>query len=36
VLCGLSGRIHQLFDLGGFLDVFTIATSRDDAIASAK
>lgn len=36
VLCGLSAKVRQLFDLGGFLDLFTIARSRDDAIAAAK
>jgi len=36
VLCGLSGRARQLFDLGGFLDLFAIAASRDEAIAAAK
>jgi anti-anti-sigma factor len=36
VLCGLSAKVRQLFDLGGFLDLFTIAGSRDDAVAAAK
>ena len=36
VLCGLSGKVRQLFDLGGFLDLFTIAASRDDAVNAAK
>jgi anti-anti-sigma factor len=36
VLCGLSAKVRQLFDLGGFLDLFTIVRSRDDAIAAAK
>ena len=35
VLCGVSGKVRQLFDLGGFLDLFPISASRDDAIASA-
>ena len=35
VLCGLSVKIRQLFDLG-LLDLFTIAGSRDDAVAAAK
>ena len=35
-LCGLSANIRQLFDLGGFLDAFTITATRDDAIAAAK
>jgi len=36
VLCGLSPKVRQLFDLGGFLDLFTIVRSRDDAIAAAQ
>ena len=36
VLCSLSAKVRQLFDLGGFLDLFTIVHSRDDAIAAAK
>jgi anti-anti-sigma factor len=36
VLCGLSDNVRQLFDLGGFLDLFTIVGSRDDAIAAVK
>lgn len=36
VLCGLSAKVRQLFDLGGFLDLFTIVRSRDDAIAATK
>ena len=36
VLCSLSGKVRQLFDLGGFLDLFAIAASRDEAIAAAK
>lgn len=36
VLCGLSAKVRQLFDLGGFLDIFTIAASRDDAIVNSR
>jgi anti-anti-sigma factor len=36
VLCSLSGKVRQLFDLGGFLDLFAITASRDDAIAAAR
>ena len=35
VLCGVSGKVRQLFDLGGFLDLFTIVGSRDEGIAAA-
>ena len=35
VLCSLSAKVRQLFDLGGFLDLFTITASRDDAIVAA-
>lgn len=36
VLCGLSAKVRQLFDLGGFLDLFTIAASRDEAVNAAR
>ncbi|MGH8634431.1 MAG: STAS domain-containing protein [Burkholderiales bacterium] len=36
VLCGVSGKVRQLFDLGGFIDLFTIAGSRDEGIAAAQ
>jgi anti-anti-sigma factor len=36
VLYGLSAKVRQLFDLGGFLDLFPISASREDAIAAAK
>lgn len=34
VLCGVAGKVSQLFDLGGFLDLFTIVGSRDEGIAA--
>ena len=34
VLCGLSGKVRQLFDLGGFLDLFTIVATRDEGRAA--
>jgi anti-anti-sigma factor len=36
VLCNLSAKVRQLFDLGGFLDLFSISQSRDDALTAAK
>jgi anti-anti-sigma factor len=36
VLCGISGKVRQLFDLGGFLDLFSVAPTRDDAIAAVR
>ena len=36
VLCGLSGKVRQLFDLGGFLDLFSITSTRDEGIAAAR
>ena len=36
VLCGVAGKVKQLFDLGGFLDLFTIVGSRDEGIAAAQ
>lgn len=32
VLCGLSDKVRQLFDLGGFLDLFVIRSTRGDAL----
>lgn len=36
VLCGVSGKVRQLFDLGGFLDLFSITATREEGIASAS
>jgi len=36
VLCGLSSKVRQLFDLGGFLDLFAISASREDGIAAVR
>ena len=35
-LCGLSAKVRQLFDLGGFLDIFTISGSREEGIAAVR
>jgi len=35
VLCGVSGKVRQLFDLGGFLDLFSITATRDEGITAA-
>lgn len=35
VLCGVTGKVRQLFDLGGFLDLFTITGSREEGVAAA-
>lgn len=35
VLCGVSGKVRQLFDLGGFLDLFLITGTRDEGITAA-
>ena len=32
-LCGLSGKVRDLFDLGGFLDSFLIQASREEGIS---
>ena len=36
VLCGVSGKVRQLFDLGGFLDLFPISASREEGIAAVQ
>jgi anti-anti-sigma factor len=36
VLCGISEEVRRLFDLGGFSELFAIASSRDDALAKLR
>ena len=36
VLCGLSAKVRQLFDLGGFLDLFPITHTQEEGIAAAR
>jgi anti-sigma B factor antagonist len=36
VLCGVSGKVRHLFDLGGFLDLFSITATREDGIVAAQ
>lgn len=36
VLAGVSGKVRQLFDLGGFLDLFRICGSRDEGLAALR
>jgi anti-sigma B factor antagonist len=36
VLAGVSGKVRQLFDLGGFLDLFRICGSRDEGISALR
>jgi len=35
VLSGLSAKVRQLFDIGGFLDLFSITASREEAFKAA-
>lgn len=35
-LCGLSGKLRDLFDLGGFLDNFLIHATRDEGISKLR
>ena len=35
-LCGLSPKVRQLFDLGGFLDLFPIASTQEEGIAATR
>jgi anti-sigma B factor antagonist len=35
VLCGLHGLTLELFEIGGFLEMFTVAGSRDEAVRRA-
>lgn len=36
VLCSVSGKVRQLFDLGGFLDLFPISASREEGIVAVQ
>jgi anti-sigma B factor antagonist len=36
VLCGVSAEVRRLFELGRFLDLFTICATRDEGIAKAS
>jgi anti-anti-sigma factor len=36
VLCALSAKVRQLFDLGGFLDLIPIAQTQEEGIAAAQ
>ncbi len=36
VLCGIAGKVRQLFDLGGFLDVFGVSSTREEAISAVQ
>jgi len=33
VLCSVLGQVHELFEMGGLLEVFTIHASREEAVA---
>jgi anti-sigma B factor antagonist len=35
ILCGLHGLTLELFEIGGFLDMFSVAGSRDEAVRRA-
>jgi anti-anti-sigma factor len=32
VLCSVAGHVHELFEMGGLLDAFTIHGSREEAL----
>jgi len=36
VLCGISGEMQRLFEVSGFLELFTILPNRDDALAKLR
>ena len=36
VLCGVSGKVRQLFELAGFLDLLPLYASRDEGLASFR
>jgi anti-anti-sigma factor len=36
VLCGIAGKVRQLFDLAGFLDLLPLYASREDGVAGLR
>jgi anti-sigma B factor antagonist len=36
VLCGITGKVRQLFDLAGFLDLLPLYASREESLASFR
>jgi anti-anti-sigma factor len=36
VLCGLSAEVRRLFEIGAFIDLFTICGTRDEGLAKAR
>jgi anti-anti-sigma factor len=36
ILCSIPGKVQQIFDIGGFVDLFSIAASRDEALNAAR
>ena len=36
VLCGITGKIRQLFEIGGFIDLFRIYPSREDGLSALR
>ena len=35
VLCGMSSEVRRLFEIGAFMELFTICASRDEGVAQA-
>lgn len=36
MLAGVSGKVRELFDLGGFLDLFPICKTLDEGVAALR
>jgi anti-sigma B factor antagonist len=36
VICGLKGLTLELFEIGGFLEMFTVVASREEALRQAR
>jgi anti-anti-sigma factor len=36
VLCGISGKIKQLFEIGGFTDLFRTYPSREEGLGAMQ
>ncbi len=36
VLCGITGKVRQLFELAGFLDILPLYASREESLASLR
>ena len=36
VLCGMSAEVQRLFEIGAFLELFTVCASREDGLSQVR